>query len=52
VYTFDENTYSAGTHTFTWDAKSNSGSDVTAGYYLVKLTAGDFTTVKKLIVMD
>ena len=36
----------AGTHQFFWD-----GSNAEAGYYFVKVTAGDRTTVKKLVLM-
>jgi len=52
VYTLKYGNQSAGSQMITWDGNSNTGADITPGYYFVKLTAGDKTAVKKLVLMD
>ena len=51
VYAEWGKTYAQGTQEIYWDGKSNSGEDVKAGYYIVKVTAGSLNSVDKLILM-
>jgi len=46
VTTIYEGTLEAGTHSFSWD-----GPSVASGVYLYRLTAGDFVTTKKMILL-
>lgn len=50
IYTQKE-VKSAGTQSFNWNGQSNTGSDVTPGYYFVNITAGNQSAVAKLIMM-
>lgn len=40
-----------GSHQVTWDGRNESGSRVAAGVYFYKLTAGDFTSTKKMVLV-
>jgi hypothetical protein len=42
---------SAGVHQVTWNGKNISGRDVATGVYLYKLTAGNFTQTKKMLLV-
>ncbi len=42
---------SAGTHTVIWDGCDNAGNVLPTGVYFYRLTAGDFSAVKKLTLM-
>jgi flagellar hook assembly protein FlgD len=41
----------AGTHSIVWDARDDFSRPVSTGVYFYKLTAGDFTQVRKLMLM-
>ena len=40
-----------GLYTMCWDGKDQSGNEVASGIYFYKLTAGDFTSVKKMVLL-
>jgi flagellar hook assembly protein FlgD len=40
---------SSGSKSVQWDAKNNQGEPVSAGVYLYKIQAGDFSQTKKMI---
>jgi hypothetical protein len=40
-----------GAHTVTWDGTDASGSTVSAGVYFYRITAGDFTQTRKMILI-
>ena len=50
VYDFSR-FYSAGSHTIYWDGSSNSGQTVGSGVYYYRITAGDFVSSKKMILL-
>jgi hypothetical protein len=41
----------AGTYTAYWDGKDQNGQPVSSGIYFYKLDAGDFTEVKKMVLI-
>lgn len=41
----------AGTHSIQWNATNNEGKQVSAGVYLYKIQAGDFSETKKMILL-
>ncbi|MFO7660646.1 MAG: FlgD immunoglobulin-like domain containing protein, partial [Candidatus Cloacimonadaceae bacterium] len=41
----------AGTYRVRWDGRSDSGTAVTTGVYLVRMTAGSYKTTQKLIML-
>ena len=41
----------AGLKSALWDGKNNSGQNVSSGVYIYKITAGDFTANKKLVIL-
>ena len=50
VYSINENK-SAGAQTISWNGQSNTGADMKSGYYFVKISAGNLSSVEKLILM-
>ncbi|MCH8027851.1 MAG: T9SS type A sorting domain-containing protein [candidate division Zixibacteria bacterium] len=50
VYDF-ERKYSVGSHTIYWDGSSNMGQTVGSGVYYYRITAGDFVSSKKMILL-
>jgi len=44
-------TKSAGTHSITWNGKNAHNKSVASGMYFYKLQAGDYTSIKKMILM-
>ena len=44
-------TLEAGEHSIEWDSRDQSGRPVASGIYLYRITAGDFTDTKKMILM-
>jgi len=50
VYNFSR-LYSAGSHTIYWNGSSNSGQTVGSGVYYYRITAGDFVSSKKMILL-
>ena len=41
----------AGYHIMEWDSKDSHGMTVPSGMYMVRMTAGDFTAVRKIMLM-
>ena len=41
----------AGTHSVNWDGKDASGRPVSSGMYFYRLSAGEFTQMKKMVLM-
>ncbi|NOX86322.1 MAG: T9SS type A sorting domain-containing protein [Chlorobi bacterium] len=52
VYTLKNVNQPSGSQMIYWDGKSNTGAQLTPGYYFVKVSAGDKTAVKKLVLMN
>jgi len=50
VYDF-ERQFSAGSHTIYWDGSSNLGQTVGSGVYYYRITAGDFVSSKKMMLL-
>jgi len=44
-------TYPAGRHTVRWDGRARSGSPASSGIYFARLTVGDWSSTRKLILM-
>jgi len=51
VYTASNINKSAGAQVLVWDGNSNTGVDIQAGYYFVKVSAGSFKSVQKLVII-
>jgi hypothetical protein len=51
IYTETGKTYPQGNQVIYWDGKSNSGEDIESGYYFVKISAGNLSSVEKLLLM-
>ncbi len=51
VYSLTNVQRSAGNQMILWDGKSNTGSDVQPGYYIVKISSGNQSSVQKLVLM-
>jgi len=47
---FDANA-SAGTHVYTWKGLDNNGRQVATGVYFYRIVAGDFTSIKKMVLV-
>jgi len=43
--------YPAGHHTILWDGRDDFGKRVSAGVYLVRFKAGEFSATRKLVVL-
>ncbi len=50
VYSINENR-SAGAQTISWNGQSNTGADIKSGYYFVKISAGNLSSVEKLLLI-
>ena len=42
---------SAGSKAVTWDSRDDNGFQVSSGIYLYRITAGDFTESRKMILL-
>jgi hypothetical protein len=51
VKTLASGHHEAGRYQMIWDAKNMTGADVASGVYLIKMTAGDFTETKKMVLV-
>ncbi len=49
VYNMTEN-LNSGDHTVRWNAESNTGINITSGYYFVKVSSGNLSSIEKLIL--
>jgi hypothetical protein len=43
--------FSGGEHTITWDGKDEQGNEAPGGVYFYKMTAGQFQSTKKMVLM-
>ncbi len=43
--------YPQGSQVIYWDGKSNNGSEITSGYYFIRVSTGSLTSVDKLVMM-
>ena len=41
----------SGRHSVIWDGKNQSGEDTASGVYLYRLTAGDYTKVRRMTIL-
>jgi len=51
VYNLENISNPSGNHMIYWDGLSNTGANVEAGYYFIKISAGTLTSTKKLVIM-
>jgi len=51
VRTLVDQIYPAGVYTATWDSRDNAGAVLPSGIYFYELTAGNFKTQRKLLLM-
>ncbi len=51
VRVFDQGQQSAGEHSVTWNATDKSGREVASGMYFYKITAGDFSASRKMVLL-
>lgn len=51
VYKLENISNPSGNHMIYWDGLSNTGANVEAGYYFIKILAGTLTSTKKLLIM-
>jgi flagellar hook assembly protein FlgD len=51
VKTLVNGNLTAGPHEVVWDGTTDSGSSTPSGMYFYKMTAGNFVSAKKLVVM-
>lgn len=50
VYAVNES-MNQGEHRITWNMVSNTGNSIVPGYYIVKVTTGELTSVEKLLIL-
>jgi hypothetical protein len=51
VRTLVDGQHGPGAYTATWDGRDNRGLEVSSGVYLYRLQAGDYTNVKRMILL-
>ncbi len=51
VKTLVDQTLRAGTMEVTWDGTNSTGAKIASGVYLYRLQAGDFTSIKKMVML-
>ncbi|MFC1477605.1 FlgD immunoglobulin-like domain containing protein [candidate division KSB1 bacterium] len=51
ITTLTDRQLSPGEHTVQWDGTNNSGMPVSGGVYFCRMTAGDFTQTKKMVLI-
>ncbi len=51
VATLLDQNLGAGTHNITWEATDDGGHSVASGVYLYRLTVGEFSSVKKMVLL-
>ncbi|MCX6138871.1 MAG: T9SS type A sorting domain-containing protein, partial [Ignavibacteriales bacterium] len=51
IRTLASGSYRAGTYVAMWDGRNNYGASVASGVYFYKLTAGEFVTTKKMLML-
>jgi len=43
--------FRAGSHSVVWDGRDDSGVSVGSGIYLYRMTAGEYSAVRRMILM-
>ena len=51
IRTMVDATLAAGYHDAIWNGRDNAGNQVASGVYLYRIRAGDFTEIKKLMLL-
>ena len=51
IRTLADGESSAGNHSVTWDGRNDAGRDVASGVYLCRLAAGEFSALRKLVLV-
>jgi hypothetical protein len=51
VATLVDQVQPAGTHSLTWNAQNDRGVKITSGVYFLKMQAGSFTQIKKMLLL-
>ncbi|MCH8070132.1 MAG: T9SS type A sorting domain-containing protein, partial [Candidatus Marinimicrobia bacterium] len=51
VVTLIDNDYEAGEHSHNWNGKLTNGDHIATGVYFAKLTAGEFSSSRKMVVL-
>ncbi|MCD4683427.1 MAG: T9SS type A sorting domain-containing protein [Bacteroidales bacterium] len=51
VYSLINEVKSAGDQHISWDGNSNTGADITPGYYFVNISSNNFSSVEKLVLV-
>ena len=51
VSTLANELMAAGTHTVSWNGRTSSGEPAASGVYFYRITAGDFTESRKMLLM-
>ena len=51
VKTFPNQQHDSGNYQFTWEGKNDAGDDLPAGIYFFKVTSGNFSSVKKIVLV-
>lgn len=51
IATLTEREFQAGTYSVTWNGTDNLGQKVTSGMYFCRMESGDFTAVRKLVLL-
>lgn len=52
VYNLEDISNPSGSYLITWDGTSNTGTELRAGYYFIKISSGTLTSTKKLVMMN
>ena len=47
----DSCTHAAGAHQARWDGRNDAGQGATSGVYFVRMVAGSFTQVRKIVML-
>jgi outer membrane protein assembly factor BamB len=51
VKTFSITTLGVGNHQYTWEGKDDNGNDLPAGIYFFRISADDYSSVKKIVLV-
>jgi len=51
VYNLEDMSNPSGNYMVYWDGMSSSGAELDAGYYFIKISAGELTSTKKLVLI-
>jgi outer membrane protein assembly factor BamB len=51
VKIFSDATMNAGNYQYTWEGKDNNGNELPSGIYFFRVTAGNYSSVKKIVLI-